>query len=156
MSVETSAARGTAKTQSDPRTKYLEILQLISVLVIPVMVGCAAMGSPWWIPAAAVAAIGFIVPLWLVRPDPEVSEYEITESRLATLEAIKIPPDIREAMRDSMLHVGYASRDDFTEALYTVVSEQRAREYVDQILPYARVYQKGNPPEKESDSTLVK
>lgn len=136
--------------------RWIELPQVISaaavggiVLALLAMTADerAAWNWQWWV-LGLTAVVGFVLPFILARKDTdhiETAYYVATPPRLATLEEIKIPKDIVEAIKETPPFAG--TGEQLRVKLYDSVGEARGSEYIHRLYRYLRAEK---PAEKET------
>lgn len=125
---------------------WIEVLQVVSVLSLAGEIALlsskadarlALVVLPVVAVAAAVAAFLLVRHPEAIDPIAQDS-YVITQRRLRTLEALKIPQDVFDAVNDLAPFNG--SEEELQQSLFAILGEVRGREYLPTLLPYLRVY----------------
>jgi hypothetical protein len=150
--------------QLKPWQRWLEFVQVIAALSV-----AAGLALPWgldlrrpWAWAVGLIALGFGAAWASLRwirieePPDTPNEFEITDTRLLTLEALGTPKDIVSAMRamhgpSGWTGSGRAFRGDF----YARLGAKRGASYLPTVLPYLAVYREVTRVEKEGVATTV-
>ena len=132
-----------------PRSGAIEVLQVISLILLPV---AYVLPGGWYRAAAVgVAVVLGSIPFFLVQPPEREASvtvtwprgFKITPERLRTLKEVGIPNDILQAMK-SITGVHYPKSKDFRKALVLVIGRVRAKPYLKTILLHTQY--DGEPP----------
>jgi hypothetical protein len=143
----------TSVLQRSPRSGAIELLQVFSLLMLPV--AYLLLPEGWYRAAAVIVAVVLgLIPFFLVQlPEREPSPtwsgsrgFKVTPERLLTLEEIGMPNDILQAM-ESMKGIYYPKSKDLRKALILIIGRARAKTYMRDILLHTQY--DGDPPAAE-------
>jgi len=135
-----------------PRTGTIELLQVLSLLAVPIAVLLYKAGYPYSASLAAmVFAVLALVPFWLAKP-PQYVEWDkgfkITPERLRTLKSVGVPDDILDTLKESFTGKFFPSRETMQNALNAAIGEDRIGPWLNTLLLHAKYYGEWRSPEE--------
>lgn len=149
----------TAVARPTGTVKYIELAQVVSAaavgaMILPFVIDKLDYYGWWWTVLALTALAGALIPFSLARvvaveeaveqAEEDKGYYVVNDQRIATLEAILIPPDVLRAVR-VMNGFGGTGRE-FRALLFDSIGEARGSEEIDRLYKYLRSTPPSRPP----------